>query len=273
MILNTKNGSISIDGTSMPYIRFGSGSRTLIMLPGLGDGLKSVQGMALPMAIMYRMFAREYTVFMFSRREILPEGFTTRDMARDVISAMDELNIASADVVGVSMGGMIAQYIAIDHPERINRLVLAVSASKASVVGTEVISQWIAMAEQGDHAALMEDNLRLIYTDRYYRRMKPLIPLAARFTKPKSYAKFLTMARACLTHDARASLPQITAPTLVIGGMQDHVLGGSSSPELSALIPGAQLHMYEHLGHSAYEEAPDFNHIVLDFLKEKGANI
>ena len=77
MILNAKNGIVPIAGTQMPYIRFGSGSKTLIMLPGLGDGLKSVRGTALPMAIMYRMCAREYTVYMFSRRDELPENADT----------------------------------------------------------------------------------------------------------------------------------------------------------------------------------------------------
>ena len=271
MFLNAKNSSIPIGSTHMPYIRFGSGTKTLIMLPGLGDGLKSVRGTALPMAIMYRMFAREYTVYMFSRRDELPENATTRDMAADLAHCMDVLSIGRADVFGVSMGGMIAQHLAADHPDRVGKLVLAVTAASSNPIADNAIGAWIAMAEQGNHRALMDDNVRMIYTGRYYRRAKPLIPLVARLSKPKSYAKFLIMARACRTHDCRAHLPHITAPTLVIGGRQDRVLGSDSSPELAALIPDAQLHMYKALGHSAYEEAPDFNRIVYDFLTKKGA--
>ena len=74
MFFNAKNGKIA----GAEYIRFGAGKRNLIMLPGLGDGLKTVGGTALPMALMYRMFAKDFTVYMFSRREDLPAGHTTK---------------------------------------------------------------------------------------------------------------------------------------------------------------------------------------------------
>ena len=74
MLLNAKNGSLSMDGTTMDYIRFGTGNRVLIMLPGLGDGLRSMKGAALPVALAYRMFAKDFTVYVFSRKTLLPEG-------------------------------------------------------------------------------------------------------------------------------------------------------------------------------------------------------
>ena len=70
MLYNTINGRISLEGTTMDYIRFGTGSQPLILLPGLGDGLRSVRGTALPMAVMYRLFAKDFTVYAFSRKNI-----------------------------------------------------------------------------------------------------------------------------------------------------------------------------------------------------------
>lgn len=268
MLLNARNILIDIDGSRMPCIRFGRGRRALLLLPGLGEGLQSIRGLALPFAAMYRMYAREHTVYVLGRRENLPDGFSTRDMATDAVYAMDALNIAQADVVGISMGGMIAQFIAADHPDRVRRLVLGVSAAQPSDISREAISAWIAMARSGDHAALMADNMRRMYSAAYLRRNGWMVPVVARFTKPRSYARFLTMAQACLTHDSTAVLRRITAPTLVIGGAQDKALGPDSSPDLAAGIPGAQLHMYPDLGHSAYEEAPGFNRTVLDFLSK-----
>ena len=78
-----RNGKLALEHGQMDYIRFGSGSRVLVMLPGLGDGLRTVRGTALPMALLYRKFAKNYTVYVFSRREPLAEGMTTRDMAAD----------------------------------------------------------------------------------------------------------------------------------------------------------------------------------------------
>jgi len=262
-----KNGTIPFPSTGMDYIRFGSGKRNLILLPGLGDGLRSVKGTALPMAMMYRIFSREFTVYGFSRKHDMPEGSTTRDMARDVKQAMDFLGIEKADIFGVSMGGMIAQHLAIDYSERVGKLVLAVTAAKSNPSITDCIRQWTAQAIQDDHTALMDSNLRLIYSDDYYQKNKRLIPVIGRLTKPKSYDRFLIQADACLTHDAWEALPRINAPTLVIGGGQDKVVGSDAAPEIAERISGAKLKIYPKWGHSVYEEEPEFNQTVLDFLK------
>ena len=74
------------------------------------------------------------------------------------------------------------------------------------------------------------------------------------------------MANACLTHDAYEDLHRITAPTLVVGGQQDKALGGEASQEIAGKIPGAELKMYEQWGHGLYEEAKDFNQLILDYL-------
>ena len=263
-----KNGKIAIGETDMDYIRFGRGEKVLILLPGLGDGLTTVKGTALPMALMYRIFSREYTVYMFSRINDLPAGYTTRDMARDQAEAMDALGIEKAGIVGVSMGGMIAQYLAIDYPEKLGKLVLVVTAAKSNPILEDSVEEWISLAEKADHAAFMDSNVRRIYSDAYYRKNKWMIPLMGKLTKPKSYDRFFVQAQACLTHDAYGQLSQIHAPTLIVGGEQDHALGGDASREMAAVIPNAHLLMYEQWGHGLYEEEKGFNRMVLDFLSE-----
>ena len=263
MVFGAKNGKIN--GTE--YIRFGTGQRTLIMLPGLGDGLKTVGGTALPMALMYRMFAKDFTVYMFSRRENLPAGHSTRDMARDLKDAMDALGIEKADILGVSMGGMIAQWLAVDYPERVGKLILTVTAARPNGVLTESIVEWMEQARAGEHAALMDSNLKRIYSEKYYRQNKWMIPLLGVLTKPKSYERFLILAEACLNHDAYTELSNIKAPTFVIGGGRDQAIGPDAAGELAERIPNAALKIYPQWGHGLYEEAKDFNNIVLDFLQ------
>ena len=269
MLYNAKNGTVNLDGTDMDYIRFGSGEKHLVILPGLGDGLQTVKGTAIPMAVMYRIFAKDYTVWAFSRKNVLPEGSTTRDMARDQAQAMEKLGIDQADVFGVSMGGMIAQHLAIDYPEKVGKLVLTVTCPRPNPILEESIGEWVDCAKRGDHTALMDSNVRRIYSEGYYRKNKWLVPIMGKLTKPKSYDRFLIQTEACLHHDAYENLPLIRAKTLVIGGEKDLALGGEASREIAARIPGAQLRMYDQWGHGVYEEARDFNRTVLDFLTDK----
>ena len=267
MLHNAKNGTLKIGGSKMDYIRFGTGEKILVMLPGLGDGLRSVKGAALPVAFTYRVFAKDFTVYAFSRKNALPEGYTTKEMAADQAAAMEQLGIQKADVLGVSMGGMIAQYLAIDYPEKVGRLILTVTSARPNPILEASIEEWVSCAKRGDHTAFMDSNVRRIYSGEYYRRNKWLVPIMGKLTKPKSYDRFFIQADACLKHNAYEYLHQIQAPTLVIGGEKDKALGGDASREIAAQIHGAELRMYQQWGHGLYEEAKDFNQMVRNFLK------
>ena len=266
MLYNAKNGKVKFPDGVMEYIRFGTGERQLVLLPGLGDSLRSMGGLAIPMALMYRTFAKDFTVHVFGRKYPAPKGAGTREMARDVKRAMDTLKIGRADVVGVSMGGMIAQFIAADFPEKVNKLVLTVTCSCPNPTLEAAVGEWEDLARSGDHAAFMESNLRLIYSEDYYRKNAWTLPLVGAMTKPKSYQSFLVCAHACRTHDALSRLGEIQAPTLVLGGEQDHCLSGDASRLLAERIPSSELVMYPDLGHGLYEEAKDFQGRVLEFL-------
>ena len=85
-------------------------------------------------------------------------------------------------------------------------------------------------------------------------------------TKPKSYDRFYIQAKACLSHNAFEELHRIGVPTLVIGGEKDLALGGEASREIAGAVPGAKLKMYPQWGHGLYEEAKDFNQLLLDTL-------
>ena len=83
MLYNTKNGVVSLAKGTMDYIRFGKGTRILIMLPGLGDGLRTVKGTALPMSLMYRKFAKDFLLYRSECRSVRLRLLTYFDMYRE----------------------------------------------------------------------------------------------------------------------------------------------------------------------------------------------
>ena len=266
-MLQAKNAFLDLPSGIQDYIRFGSGPKTLVMIPGVGDGLKTVKGMALPFALLYRSLAKDFTVYVFSRRRNLSPGMTTRDMAEDLNCAMEALGLSGTALVGVSQGGMIAQWLAIDHPDKVEKLVLTVTLSRPNAVVRDVIARWIRMADRGDYKGIMVDTAERSYSEKRLKLARLEYRLLGSVGKPKSFERFRIQAESCVTHDAYDLLERITCPTLVIGGKEDKIVTGKASVEIARKIPGCKLFLYDGLGHGLYEEAPDFLRRVKAFCR------
>ena len=264
MLYYAKEHTLKHQNIQMNYITFGSGEKPLIMIQGLNT--RNIKGSAVFLAYMYRIFAKDYKVYLFDRRENIEENVTVRDLAADISTAMDSLNITKADIFGVSQGGMIAQYLAIERPDLVNKMVLAVTLSRNNDTVKAVINDWIRMTEQGNMKDLVTDMAVKMYSKTYVKRYQPFIPLLTIFQKPKDVLRFITLAKACLTCNTYDELDKIQCPVFVIGGMLDKVVGAEASKEMAEKL-GCKIYMYEELGHAAYEEAKDFNQRVYDFLK------
>ena len=266
MIYNSKNNVIELDDTTVNYISFGTGERNLIIIPGLGDGLKTVKGLALPFSIMYKMFAKRFKVYVFSRKNDLEDDYNTIDMAKDIKNILDKINVDKTSVVGVSQGGMIAQYIAINYPELVEKLVLVVTLSKQNEIVNERVNKWIKYAENNNYKDLFIDTMENSYQDETLNKYRKIYPVLTRVGKPKDFNRFLIEAKACLTHNAYKKLSKIKCPTLIIGGGKDNIVGVEASREIHEKIKNSELFIYDDYGHGVYEEAKDFNKRVYDFL-------
>ncbi len=264
-MLDVKEERLELGSMKIDTIRFGRGEKPLVMIQGLST--RGIRGAGLSLAWLYRIFAKDYRVYLFDRRPDVPEGMTVREMAADVAAAMDALNLKKAAVLGVSQGGMIAQYLAIDRPDLVDKLVLAVTLARNNELVTAVIERWISLTEQRKIRELVGDMAERMYSEAYVQRYRPFLPLLALLQKPKDSRRFVRLAKACLSCRAYEELEKIHCPVLVIGGMQDQVLGEAASREIAEKL-NCRLHLYEKLGHAAYEEAKDFNRRVYDFFKD-----
>jgi len=263
MLYGAKERKLKTQDFSMDYITFGKGKKPLVMIQGLNT--RGIRGSALMLAYMYRIFAKQYKVYLFDRRDDLGPDVNTRMLAQDVAAAMDALQITGADIIGVSQGGMIAQYLAAERPELVNKLVLAVTLARNNASVVSVIERWIALAEKGEMKGLVEDMAEKMYSGRYMRRYRAFMPLLTFLQKPKDVPRFTALAKACLSCEAFDMLEDIRCPVLVIGGGKDEIVSAEASREIAERL-GCEMYMYDELGHAAYEEAADFNKRVYEFF-------
>ncbi len=267
-LANIRNLTLPVQGREMDCACFGSGARNMVVIPGLSDGLMTVKGRAWLLAGPYRRFWEDFTVYVCSRTNGLPEGFSIRDMASELAEAMEVLGMERACVLGVSQGGMIAQVLAAEHPELVERLTLAVTGPRTSESSRSFVGHCMDLAQKGDHRQLMIDSAERSYSEKRLKRLRLSYPVLGKYGKPESYRRYLINCEAILRFDARDLAARIACPTLILGGEEDRVVGPEGSRELHALIPGSELYLYPGLGHGAFEEAPDFNERIFRFFTQ-----
>ena len=263
---STKGKNLYFNDKSMDYVTFGKGTQPLVIIPGLGDGLQTVKGKAQLFSLSYRLLAKHYKIYVFSRINELKQGYTTRDMAADVAEAMETLNLDAAYVMGISQGGMIAQWLAADFPERVQRLILAVTTAKPSQLAKERIEHWQKLSQSGNFKHLMLDIAQHSYTQKSYQKWRLLYNIMGRLGRMKDEKRIVIQSQSCLEHNSLEVLKEIQCPTLVLGALEDDVIGVKGSKELAKAISGCQLLILKHSGHALYEENKSFQEIVCRFL-------
>ena len=250
----------------MDYVTFGTGKRPLIIIPGLGDGLQTVKGKAQLFSLSYRLLAKRYKIYVFSRINELRQGYTTRDMAADLAEAMETLNLDTAYIMGISQGGMIAQWLAVDFPERVQRLILAVTTAKPSQLARERIEHWQKLSQSGNFKHLMLDIAQHSYTQKSYQKWRFLYNIMGRLGRIKDEKRIVIQSQSCLEHNSLGVLKYIHCPTLILGALEDDVIGVKGSKELEKAISGCQLLILKHSGHALYEENKVFQEAICGFL-------
>ena len=256
-------GKVKIPSGDLNYISFGRGQKNLIIIQGLN--VRDIKGAGASLALMYKIFSKDYRVWFFDRRAVVEDGLTNWDLAEDIYFAMKELNMQASDVFGVSQGGMIAMALALEHPGCVNKLVLGVTSSRANETIKKAVSKWVELALNKDSITINKETFSLMYTKGYLKKYKLFMPLLVRMVKPKDFNRFAILASAILDFDCYDRLNEIQCPVLVLGGAKDRITTAEASMEIAEKLH-CEIHMYPEYGHAAYEEAKDFNDRVYAFL-------
>jgi 3-oxoadipate enol-lactonase len=259
---------VRVGDIEMFYEEAGRGPALLLIMGFGGDHLA--------WGYQFRVFAERHRVIVFDNRgsgqtDAPDVPYTTAMMADDTAGLLDALGVDEADVIGVSMGGMIAQELALRHPGRVRSLHLGCTLARPDAYMRALIAAWRTLRM----ALSREDMLRavalwLFAPVTYEERpefVEMVIQTALANPFPQTLTGFLRQGEAILGHDTLDRLTAIRCPTLVSVAEDDILVPPRFSRRLAARIPGAVLEVVPGAGHAYFWECPEaFNRLCLDFL-------
>lgn len=264
----------------MPFTRAADGTRlhyevtgrrhgpAVLMIQGLGADKTGWNLQRLAFGTRYRVVALDNRG---AGRSDQPFGTYTLDqMADDAVNVLDAAGIEQAHVMGASMGGVIAQLVALRHPERVRSLTLACTACRNHEWRRELVAGWAATASERGMSAMTRDAARWVIGPRSLRRLWPAVGWLGPIRSSRPSHGFVAQVRAILDADDTVArdLSRIEVPTLVVVGNQDVLTTRGDAEELAENIPTAELVVISGAAHGLMvEHASTYNRVVLDFLR------
>lgn len=246
------------------YVSFGSGAKTMVVIPGLS--LNFVTDSAELLERAFADFSDEFTLYFFDVREDVPEGYTLHRMADDLAAAFEGLALRDIYLLGCSMGGMEAICVAGRYPELIKKAVVAASSCRANETSDGVFTKWIQLARERKCHELTADMGRKIYSPAVCEASRDAFSAMADGLTDALLSRFVNSASAMVGADITQEAAAIKCPLFVVGSLGDKVMTAAASDKI-AETAGARLFIYgEEYPHALYDEAPDFHARVRAFF-------
>lgn len=243
----------------------------LLLIRGLGstcDGFKAqVEGLS----PYFRVISFDNRCV--GRSDQPQEPFTIADMADDTAALLDALGVPSAHVFGVSLGGMVAQELALRHPSRVRKLVLGCTHAGPRTAARSPDWAVRLFNESRDlpRPAALRHSVSLLFArktiDERPELVEATLAVMANNNQPKS--SYLLQLGAVMQHDTIDRLAQIAHPTLVLTGTEDTLVDPENSRRIAQLISGSRLVEFRETGHVFFtEKADEVNRTLIDFFRE-----
>lgn len=255
-----------------------NGQKIYYEVQGEGDPLLCIQGLGVDLrgwVLQVPEWSKHHRVVTFSNRDVgqssRAEGdYETTDMAADTLALADHLELDSFHLIGLSLGGAVAQQVALAAPERVRTLTLAVTYPGTGAYGPVRGRTLGALMRGLSEDERIEFLMMMCYTEAFFEdegRVSLLRDAMRNYPHKQEPDAFARQAAAGGRHDVRDRLHELSMPVHVIGAERDLMVPVWKSEELARLIPGAKLTVIEGAGHGvSWERAEDFNRTVLEFL-------
>lgn len=206
--------------------------------------------------------------------ERTPGPYSMPQLAADGLQLLDALEIETCVFAGVSMGGMVAQHLALLAPQRLSGLILADTAPGFDAAGRAAWDERIALLQRDGIAPLVDTMMGRWFTDHFQHSQAPAVAAIAAILADTDREGYLASCVAVRDHDLLSRLGEITQPTLVVCGADDPSTPLPLSQALAAGIPGARLEVLAGLRHLPSFEAPEvFCGVVENFLRPQGTPV
>ena len=264
----------------MPTIETSSGTTIYYEEHGEGEPLLCVMGLSadtLAWALQVPTFSQRHRTVIFDNRDVgqsSPGGaeYEVADMARDTLDLADALGLDSFHLLGVSMGGAIAQEIALAAPDRVRTLTLTVTFARGGAWGQLLAKVWGERVREAPRERHVDELLLLNLSEELFEdpaKVEFARNLMLQNPHPQEPEAFTRQLAASARHDALDRLPTLAMPVHVIGGERDILVPVWKSQELADVIPGAKLTVLEGAPHGLnFERAQEYNELVLGFIAE-----
>jgi len=201
------------------------------------------------------------------------EPVTTEELAFDVLQLMSALDIEQAHVVGRSMGGAIAQQIAIAAPERVASLVLCASFARLDPLGDRILRNLREVLElTGDWRRFAQHAMPFYFAPQTFLRAPDTVAAveAAIAASDRLFESYVRQSEACARHDIRPQAEGITCPALIVAGDRDMICSQHTVTELADLLPHSETVVIEHGSHFFVLEQPEcFQRLLEDWLRRQ----
>ncbi len=245
--------------SGLPYNRFGTGPRILVIFQGLVFDNKPMPRWMAASFSGFGFLAQDYTIYLVTRKPGLAHGYSMKDMAADYATMIREEFGAPVDAAGTSTGGSIVQHFAADHPDLVRKVIIHSAAHTLGKAGKTLQLQLADLARERrwrkaydaifsflvPHSGIGRYALRLMFW------LSAFVIARLPSMTPKDPSDLIITIEAEDQHAFQGRLSEISAPTLVIAGDQDPFYSEALFRETAAGIPNARLILYPKMGHPA----------------------